>query len=82
MQGYTSIGNDKIWLFPRSGDQRDSTITLLEGEQSHLSDWVTLKSARDFVGARAEVVTTAGRCYKTRVIDLFEEHSLGPDTWV
>jgi hypothetical protein len=34
-----------------------------------------LKRFADFSGAHVEVVTTTGKCYKSRVIDLFEKQS-------
>ena len=74
-----SIGNDTFWLHDVfSGDP----IKLDEGEQKHFSEWVTLADRRCYLGGIAEVVTTSGNRYRSRVFDLFQRDDLGPDEFV
>ena len=73
-----SLGNDKIWLF----DVFDGEpLKLTEGEQKHYSAWINLKDERCYSGAVAEVITTVGEKYKSKVIDTFENDNLGPDNF-
>ena len=75
----TSLGNTRFWLHQPWGTD---PIELDEAQQKHFSKWVGLKDQRCYVGAVAEVVTTTGRCFRSKVVDLFENDDLGQDTVV
>jgi hypothetical protein len=46
------------------------------------SEWVTLSDHRSYAGAIAEVVTTAGRKYRSPILDLLlDDNNLGPDSY-
>ena len=74
-----SLRNDKFWLHDVF---TGPPIKIEEGQQQHFSVWITLSDKRCYEGAIAEVVTTTGRRFKSKVIDLFENDNLGHDTYV
>ena len=43
-----------------------------EAQQKHFSTWVELKDKRCYAGAVAEVVTTTGRCFRSKVADFLD----------
>jgi hypothetical protein len=76
----TSIGNDTFWFHDVfDGDP----IALGEGQQKHFSAFLQLSDQRNFEeNSYAEVITTVGRRYRSKIVDLFEDDDLGHDSFV
>jgi len=79
-EGTTSLGNDTFWFFNVfDGDP----IELSEGQQKHFSTLLRLGDERNFdKDSYAEVVTTVGKLYRSKIIDLFKDDKLGHDSFV
>jgi len=78
--GSTSHGNDTFWFFNVfDGDP----IQLEEGQQKHFSTSLQLGDERNFdKDSYAEFVTTIGKLYRSKIIDLFKDDELGHDSFV